>query len=353
MTHETKTPLFAATLAPAKAAPVMTWTREPLRPVFTPPPASVLASRPVRDLFEMHTYRRAAGSKGEAQFIARFIDSIPGIARDAHGNRWIQIGDSPVMWSAHTDSVHDAKESNATPRQRLTYGDGILTLAADEKAGCLGADCAAGAWLLREMITRGVQGLFVFHAAEEIGGIGSNAFAEDNAELLARYDACIAFDRKGTRSVITHQGDRTASDAFAKSLAAQLGPRFAPDDSGTFTDSAHYTHAIAECSNVSVGYAYAHTRDEALDVTFLIALLESVCALDVSRLVIARDPAPRWSDYGREESEDDMALAVAEHPEIVAEILRNEGFDFRTLEIAIENAIWERDSATLRNRRTR
>lgn len=297
----------------------------------------------VRELLEMLRYKRPHKSESEARFIARYLDSIPGMQADGFGNRFLEIGNAPVVWSSHTDSVH-----NSGGMQRITYGAGVVTLHRDETSNCLGADCATGVWIMRQMILRGVPGLYVFHRQEETGGYGSQYFVRNSARLLENRHFCIAFDRKGFDSVVTWQfGEVTASDGFAESLAFELGGAYAPDDTGVFTDSANYAETVAECSNLSVGYSGAHTAHEMQDIPFAAWLLDRICAVDVSRLSALRVPTPARkylptkSARQRQESLSDLCF---DYPEIAAEILESLGIsadDFRNamLDLALAKGL--------------
>ena len=254
----------------------------------------------VHELLQMHTYARPEGSVTQSIFCDRYIKPLPGAYLDAANNWVVKVGESRVLWSCHTDTVH-TKDG----RTKLTYGGAILSLSTkEETANCLGADCTVGVWLMRNMILRGVPGLYVFHAGEECGGIGSTYIAQKTPELLEGIDFAIALDRKGETSVVTHQwGGRCASDAFARSFAAQFDIPFEPDTGGTFTDTANYTHLVAECTNISVGYYGQHTKEEILDVGFAVTLLEQICKIDESKLVVQRDPKAPVS-YGRHAYDD-------------------------------------------------
>lgn len=239
-------------------------------------------------LLEMLTYRRPAGSKSERRFIRRFIRPL-GVKQDAAGNLIKRIGDAPVMWSCHTDTVH-----RQGGRQTLMEKDGWITA---PYSSCLGADDTAGVWLMHQMIERGVPGLYVFHRAEEVGGYGSLHIANVNKELLTGIDMAIALDRKGESSIVTHQwGGRCASDKFARALGLALDLGMVPDDTGTFTDTANYTELIPECTNISVGYYDQHTKNERLCPEFLFRLLDALSDLDVSTLPIVRVPGPSDDD---------------------------------------------------------
>jgi hypothetical protein len=298
-------------------------------------PAPQIDKPAIRELMEMHTYARPAGSSAEVAFNARFLDSMEGMQIDDAGNRYLRVGTAPVLWSSHTDTVH--KKSG---RARLAYGDGILSLAEGDKAACLGADDSAGVWIMRQMVLRRIPGLYIFHAGEEIGGIGSAHIARNTPELLDGINHAIALDRRGTSSVITHQMGRCASDSFAQSLADYLGGEFEPDDSGTFTDTANYTALIPECTNLSVGYYGAHSAAETLDIGFCAHLLERLCGLDTETLPIERDMDEDEYGYGFADDSPDLTLEdlVYENPRIAAELLEDYRVSVSEFRAAMEAA---------------
>lgn len=241
-------------------------------------------------LAEMLTYCRPVDSAAEAQFCNRYLATIPGIWADDCGNYHLHIGDSPVIWSCHTDTVH-----RVGGRQRLWVTDGMIGLRPRSRSTCLGADDTVGVWLMCEMIRAGVPGHYVFHYGEEVGGIGSRAVVEAHPEYFEGARFCIALDRAGVADVITHQaGGRCCSDVFAESLAAGLHASgiagYAPCDHGVYTDSAEYTGIVGECTNLSVGYYRQHSPDEYTDTRHAVALLDALIALDQSALVYERQP---------------------------------------------------------------
>jgi hypothetical protein len=160
----------------------------------------------------------------------------------------------------------------------------------------LGADDAAGAWVMLEMIDAGVPGTYMFHRGEECGGLGSRHIANKHTDFLEMHDYAIAFDRRGSTSVITHQGyGRCCSDAFAQALADAINDdgvsMYMPDDTGVFTDTANYTDDIPECTNLSCGYANEHSGNETLHLPTLFALRDACLRIDWASLPVARDPA--------------------------------------------------------------
>jgi hypothetical protein len=270
----------------------------------------------VSELALMHTYCRPHGSYHESIFIRNYIANLPGADMDVFGNWHVVIGDAPVIWSSHTDTVH---RTSGRQHVRLT-GKGDLVLAKQSrKSDCLGADDTVGVFLMRQMIQVGIPGRYIFHYGEEAGCLGSAALAAENPGLLDKYIMAIAFDRMGTSDIITHQiGGRTASDEFAASLALQLngdGLTYKACDQGIYTDTAQYADLVNECTNVSIGYYNGHCDKEYVDTRHVLRLLAALMKIDTEALVIGREPGqddPTWpmaindDDYLWDEIDNDM-----------------------------------------------
>ena len=283
------------------------------------------------ELLEMLTWCRPSGGVTERNFVAKYVTPL-GTTEDDYGNQWLTIGASDILWSCHTDTVHRKEGS-----QNVLYGDGFATV---EKGECLGADCGAGVWLMRQMILARVPGTYVFHTDEEVGGIGSDHVARHEPERLANINHAIAFDRTGITDIITHQaGRRTASNLFATSLAEILRPLgYKASNGGTFTDTANYADHISECTNIAVGYYEAHTSKEWLDVEHVTKLRDVLISADWSRLVTNREPTPEvqwwkrdpWADEwdaGQTWDNADLADYVRRNPTDVANFLNANGFN--------------------------
>ena len=247
-----------------------------------------------------------------------------------------------MLWSCHTDTVH-----TQGGKQALVLTNGVVTTQ-DPNSNCLGADDTAGLWLMREMILAQRPGLYVFHRAEEIGGWGSEYIATSTPELLSGIDYAVAFDRRGTREIITHQaGGRCCSDAFATSLADALGMGHLGSPNGTFTDTANYTDLIGECTNVSVGYQNEHTKLESLDLDYLAKLRAALLMVDVGAFVKERNPGDidpderdwlMWLDDDQEprgRSTHSMASLLRDHPNEVADWLEEYGLTAEEVSEAI------------------
>ncbi len=242
----------------------------------------------VESLMEILRTKRPHKSKAEVKFSKVWLDTIPNMEIDGFGNRILVIpgdGDS-IIWTSHVDTVH---YDGGTQKIRLK--NDVITLSKRSRSNCLGADDGAGIWLMLEMIAIGKPGIYIFHRAEECGGVGSNYVVQNMISLSERAKCVISLDRYGYDSVITDQCGMTASREFAESLAAALDiESLRPDDTGLFTDSANYADMIGECTNLSVGYFGHHTLNESLDLSFICAMRDSLIRMDSSKLVYSRFP---------------------------------------------------------------
>lgn len=292
------------------------------------------------DYLEMLSYMRPQGSKYQNKFCNRYLMPVFG-KPDAHGNYTLIVGNQPrVAFMSHHDTVH------LTSGRQTVLIDGDFAVSPSTE--CLGADCTTGVYIMLSMIEAGVEGVYVVHAAEEVGCIGSRAMVTSNPAWLDHVDAAISLDRKGYSSVITHQmGMRTCSDAFANSLADVLDLGMETDDTGSYTDSNEYADVIPECTNISVGYFSQHTSKETQDLVFIETLVDAMINADWSKLVIKRLAGEqeqklyedKWVDrYWRDEDlwkpftnkqldDYDMKEVVKNHADAIVTILQDHGYN--------------------------
>ena len=276
-----------------------------------------------KELFAMLAWSRPFDTPMEQEFINTFVLPLGGV-RDNFGNVLLRIGAGRVLWSCHTDTVdrHEAMKS-------ITISEGQLRLANGRAGMCLGADDTAGVWIMNSMVRAKVPGLYIWHRGEEKGGLGSQWIATRSPGSLAGIDAAIAFDRKGTSSIITHQfGQRCCSEAFSRSLATNLPAGYRSDSTGLFTDTANYMHLIPECTNLSVGYEREHGPTETLDYAHVERLCRHMCLWRTGLgLTIERDPAyetyPSVNDVV--EYDEEMIELVRDFPELAAKLLADCG----------------------------
>jgi hypothetical protein len=199
--------------------------------------------------------------------------------------------DSETMFSSHLDTA-DSRMKRTTfhldEDTRMLTTDGKTIMGADDKIGVA---------LMCKMIEASIPGWYVFHVGEEVGLKGSEYIRNHGKEMLSAMKRCIAFDRKGYTSVITHQcSERTCSQEFALALSSQLLDGFTPDHTGAFTDSYSYRYCIPECTNISVGYFQQHQHTEKQDVGFAERLLEKLLKVDWENLPTNRTPVQEEDD---------------------------------------------------------
>lgn len=283
-----------------------------------------------RALIEMLNTRRPARSKSERKFIRKYLYPLD-MHIDDYGNLHKRIGTAPVLWSCHTDTVH-----RKGGHQKIKVQGGNVTLHADADSNCLGADDTAGIWIMREMILNRVEGLYIFHRDEEIGGCGSSYIANETPNALYGIQWAIALDRRGSDSVITHQGwGRCCSNGFARALSDQLRHSFAPDSTGVFTDTANYVDIVPECTNLSVGYDNEHTARESLNLDHVFRLRAALLDLDVSALPVERAAGEKeeefedWSDWGGNENDNRHYATeiIRKHPDLAIRLFHAYGLD--------------------------
>ena len=203
---------------------------------------------------------------------------------DNHGNYYIKIGESKTMFSSHLDSA----TSVAGKVNLVTYTHNENKFVGTDGGTILGADDKAGVTVMLYMIEHNIPGLYYFFIGEERGGVGSYKLSQNDNKILENIERCIAFDRYGYNSVITHQMmSRCCSDKFADALCEvfnKQGLKLQKDDTGIFTDSANFTHMIQECTNISVGYFHEHSKREYQNITYLEQLCKAVLNIDWDKL---------------------------------------------------------------------
>lgn len=296
----------------------------------------------LKELYEILSLKRGKDTRGEYELIRKFIKPLEGVQRDAYGNYYLRIGTAPILWSCHTDTVHKL-DPHTQYQKLLVSGENHYIMA--ENSDCLGADNGVGVWIMLQLIKAGKEGLYIFHRAEEVGGLGSRYIARETPELLAGINYAVAFDRRANTSVITHQGTRTCSDQFAQELCDLLGMDHVKDDGGTFTDTANYSSLIPECTNISAGFNREHTKSEWVDALYVKRLAERLLEVDFTTLTVSRlttdheypdyytDYYKGWSDglhqFGSMENVEDMEYfkycLIRDHPSLAFNILASWG----------------------------
>lgn len=292
-----------------------------------------LNMRLLKQLLEMHR-----PSYGDNSWIMDFIDKRlpPGAKKvqDEYGNVFVLVGDteqSDVAFTCHTDTV--ARANSKPPKVKMTKS-GVLYVSNPHEADCLGADDAAGIYIMLEMLEHGVHGRYCFFRDEEVGCQGSGWSVRDRTGFWTGVKAMISFDRRGDGIITQQRFQRCCSDKFALELAKRLGRGASALQSGIYTDSAEFMQVIPECTNVGVGYMHEHTPDEILDTQILQDLLCYCLAPGTfQNLPIEREPVPFGSvaqlipDYPEDEDANLLSmfreLTQLSKPEMVKWVLEN------------------------------
>lgn len=267
---------------------------------------------------DMVSYMRPEGSVAQKQFCQKYLEPVFG-QPDQAGNYILRIGKPKVAYMSHHDTVHDK-----SGRQKVAI-DSEFAYSVD--GNCLGADCTTGIYIMLRMIQAGVEGLYIVHAAEEVGCKGSSYIATQTPEVVQGIDFAISFDRYGYNSIITHQmGMRTCSDKFADSLEFCLDLGYNCDTRGSYTDSNEYTALIPECTNISVGYFSQHTKKESQDLIFMDQVADAFINADMSSLLVDRDCTTDTPLLDDSFTDLDLEQIVAQHPKSVAKLLQSFGY---------------------------
>lgn len=155
-------------------------------------------------------------------------------------------------------------------------------------ASVLGADDKAGVTVLLHMIKAGVSGEYFLFFGEERGMIGSRKAA--NLGWGEGLEALVAFDRRGEDEVISSQMGRVcAHPIYTRDLAAALnaqgqGLNYRSGGIGSFTDSAAFMSRVPQCTNLAVGYQFAHSDEERQNVEHLRKLIDACITLNWQKI---------------------------------------------------------------------
>lgn len=278
----------------------------------------------MENLMTLLRQKRPSCDKRTYDWMRQFLGA--GWFEDEHHNFIHQIGNSHVCFTAHYDTVHRDFGPNEVYHD---INNGMIYTGSGKGGTPLGADDAAGIYIILEMILANVPGTYVLFADEEAGGIGSQNFNEGR---LDHVDVMISLDRAGTNEVIVSQGvGQCASDeagsVFA-SLLTQAGLPYKVSHLGTFTDSANFAGIIPECFNLSVGYYDQHTKYEYLDAGFLRKLTKVLVSLDWDAIPVVGVTSQATSVN----KTSDMYDYVYSNPDKVAAYLEDIGVDIYEIE---------------------
>jgi hypothetical protein len=254
------------------------------------------------------------------------------VQTDAMNNLWCDLGGTTV-YTAHLDTVSPREQ-----KVNLQYADGILR---SDGNAVMGADDGAGIAILAGMMAAGKPGLYLFAQGEESGGHGAKHAAKVQTSRLMRYSRAVAFDRKGTVDICGSQCVGTlASDEFVDTLADQLGMGHKWAD-GLYTDNAEFSGLIPEIVNIACGYENNHSKNETLDVGYLLKLFDRCIAIDWDALPTVGVPEEHYGNvrelgHGFYDTSYDMQAIVEDTARALC--IPENSFDFNVLKNALMDA---------------
>lgn len=251
-------------------------------------------------IFDVLTFalsmKRPHGGRGVNKIKQHLMSKFPNAKADSFGNLHVDCRCDTThrtLFVAHLDTVHRLDGIN-----KLIIKDSFIHARGD----VLGADDGVGVALLCHLIASGVCAYYIFTQGEECGGLGAKHLVANSQDLLSEFDRAIAFDRRGTSSIISHQSmARCCSDEFAEKLCDELnlnGLLYMPDPTGSYTDTADFTHLIPECTNISCGYFDEHSKTERLDLNHLSGLMVALPLIQWDSLPVRRKAEKEvWWDF--------------------------------------------------------
>ena len=193
---------------------------------------------------------------------------------DEYGNMYIKIGESDILFTAHLDTYSDRVERvNSYIENGFLQTDGDTILGGDNKTGCA---------ILLNMINNNINGTYYFFVREEVGREGSmwlnNRIDKDEYKLV------VAFDRRETNRLVTHQRAlKMCNDNLTNLLLNELSSeeyKFYEDHFGFSCDTFSFIDKINNCINISNGTYDEHKSSEKVDLKFFEYLYNKVLEID-------------------------------------------------------------------------
>jgi hypothetical protein len=179
------------------------------------------------------------------------------------------------LLTSHMDTVDDHLDIRKEPNFTI---DDKGTIKVVGKDTVLGADDRAGVWLMLQLMRDPEVAFdydYVFCCNEEVGGKGSQVFADNFKQVLEDYSCFISLDRANTNDVATYGYDNRDLINIFEGIGFK-------EAYGSFTDCVNMSMVTSKaCVNLSVGYFNEHTNNEIQDLTTLYNLLQVLKSEDL------------------------------------------------------------------------
>jgi hypothetical protein len=170
-------------------------------------------------------------------------------------------GAFPVLLVAHMDTVH-----KSLPKV-IHFSTSNATLSSPQG---IGGDDRCGVFMIFEVIKR-FNCSVLFCEDEEIGGVGAKKFIKTDLAKTLSFNYAIEFDRKGKKDAVFYDCDNEDFEEF-------ITKDFYKTAYGSFSDIS-IVAPFLKCAavNLSCGYYNAHTTDEYVVITEMIASINAAC----------------------------------------------------------------------------
>jgi len=182
-------------------------------------------------------------------------------------------GDIPIGISVHLDTVFSALPEAIYMIEESGYAFTVDIKNNERKYIGLGADDRAGVYILLKIIEAGYKPGVIITRLEEKGDQGARK-AVETIKDIPDFKYIICLDRKGTNDAVFYRDENTD---FQKYITETFGFK---EDHGTVSDISVLCPSWKISGvNLSVGYEYAHSPIEMLNIPIVTGMVARVIAM--------------------------------------------------------------------------
>jgi len=210
----------------------------------------------------LKVYNQSGVEKFISEFIIRWLKKHNiDFTIDTAGNIYNFNHPNAPFLNAHLDSVQ--RESDKLAGVNLKMSNDLII---KSEGHVIGGDDLVGVYIILYLLGHtDLRFNWILTVSEEIGGIGSTAFVNENSKLLLDSAYGIVIDRRGKEDIICSKNNYGTLDFEQKLAHVGKDFKFSPN-SGTWCDADKW-RSFVSCANLSCGYYEAHTSNEYVKLT--------------------------------------------------------------------------------------